>query len=203
VTDQVTDWQQHYLDDIRAAFLAQKNSAERAIAQLGDDIWGDAGNAGNAGDAGDAGDVGDVGDGGDGGDGEDNSVAVLMKHVGGNLHSRWTRPFETDGEKADRDRDGEFVVEGDTVDSIREAWDRGWQVLDEALTSLRPSDMPRPVRIRGERLSLVQALHRSLAHTAQHVGQIILLAKQRRGADWETLSIPRGESARYLQRPPA
>lgn len=173
-----SDWSSDYLADIRDAFAAQRRAAERALGQLSDDeLFSSAG-------------------------AEDNSVAVLMKHVGGNLRSRWTRPFDTDGEKPDRERDSEFVVENDTSDSVRAVWDRGWRVLEETLEVCGPDDVVRTVRIRNEPMPLFRALHRSLAHTAQHVGQIIMLAKQHRGADWQTLSIPRGESARYLERPP-
>ena len=168
-----------FLADILTAFRAQRQSAEKAIAQLApDDLFHVAG-------------------------GDDNSIAVLMKHVGGNLRSRWTQPFETDGEKPDRNRDGEFEAEQDTPDTIRAVWDEGWNVLEHTLTALRPADITQVVRIRGEEIPLMSALHRSLAHTAQHVGQIVLLAKHQRGGDWQTLSIPRGESAKYLQRPPA
>jgi hypothetical protein len=170
MTESETSLASEFLTDILSTFLAQKQTAEKAIAQLEpDDLFSAAGV-------------------------EDNSMAVLMKHVGGNLRSRWTRPFDTDGEKADRNRDGEFIAEQDTADSIRTVWDQGWGILEQTLSALRPIDVKRTVRIRGEQIQLVSALHRSLAHTAQHVGQIVLLAKHQRGGDWQTLSIPRGES---------
>ena len=133
---------------------------------------------------------------------EDNSIAVLMKHVGGNLRSRWSEPFTTDGEKPDRNRDGEFVVAADDAASVRAGWENGWSVLEALLGSLSEQDLQRSVRIRGEELSLITALQRSLAHTAQHVGQIILLAKRWKGSEWQTLSIPRGESEKYTSAPP-
>src|SRR5690606_5792830 len=127
-----------------------------------------------------------------------NSVAVLMKHVGGNLRSRWTGFLTTDGEKPDRDRDSEFAIgPDDSRDRILDRWQEGWRCLEDALRSLDPADLERTVHIRGEPHTVPQALHRSLAHTAQHTGQIVLLAKHLCGSAWRTLSIPRGQSAAY------
>jgi hypothetical protein len=131
-----------------------------------------------------------------------NSVAALMKHIGGNLKSRWTDPLTTDGEKPGRNRDGEFEVDDDDVAELQRVWEEGWAVLVATLGGLEPADLRREVVIRGEGLPLVRALQRSLAHTAQHVGQIVLLARLWRGAEWQTLSIPRGRSAEFLRRPP-
>jgi hypothetical protein len=171
-------WRQHFLDDVREAFLAQRTAAERALAQVSDtDLFRTVGP-------------------------EDNSIAVLLRHVGGNLRSRWTEPFTTDGEKPDRNRDREFIVEGDSPADVRAVWDAGWAVLDETLRQMLPQDLDRNVHIRSEPLALTKALHRSLAHTAQHVGQIILLGKQWRGAEWNTLTIPRGQSGQFLSSPP-
>lgn len=172
------DWRVQYIADIREAFLLQRKLAERAIAQLEEQQLFRAAGA------------------------EDNSIAVLMKHVGGNLRSRWTEPFTTDGEKPDRMRDEEFVVERDDVDAVRGIWNRGWAAAAGTLDALGPADLERTLHIRGEPHTLFKALHRSLAHTAQHVGQIILLAKHAKGADWSTLSIPRGRSAEFLVKPP-
>jgi hypothetical protein len=156
-----------YLADVRDVFLLQRDLTERAIDQLDQaDLFRVAG-------------------------AQDNSIAVLLKHVGGNLRSRWTQPFDTDGEKPDRNRDGEFETGPETVADIRRVWDEGWQILDATLSALRPADLNRSLQIRGEPHRLIPALHRSLAHTAQHVGQIILLAKQWQGPEWKTLSIPR------------
>ena len=155
------------LADIRDAFSLQRSLAERAIAQLdGAQLFRTAGD-------------------------DDNSIAVLMKHIGGNLRSRWTEPFTTDGEKPDRDRDSEFIVDTDDAVSVRGVWDRGWSVLDATLAAMTPADLQRTVTIRGEANTATKALVRSLAHTSQHVGQIILLARQWRGMEWQTLSIPR------------
>lgn len=172
------DWRTQYLADIHAAFQLQRTLAERALAQLDEQqLFRTHGP-------------------------DDNSIAVIMKHVGGNLRSRWTEPFTTDGEKPDRMRDEEFVVERDDAAAVRSVWERGWAIAEATLGALQPADLGRTLSIRGEPHSLVKALHRSLAHTAQHVGQIILLAKQWSGEQWSTLSIPRGRSAEYLARPP-
>lgn len=155
------------LTDMKRAFTAQKDLADRAVAQLSDqDVFRAL-------------------------DDESNSIAVIMKHVGGNLRSRWTDFLTTDGEKPDRDRDGEFEVAAPSRIEITKLWDLGFLTLSMTLETLQPEDLKRTVHIRGEPLSAVQALNRSLAHTAQHVGQIILLAKHWRGAQWQTLSIAR------------
>lgn len=127
-------------------------------------------------------------------DAEANSIAIIMKHVGGNLHSRWTDFLTTDGEKPDRKRDEEFIAVTDTRASVTILWERGWNTLDATLQSLSPADLVKPVSVRGEALPAVQQMNRSLAHTAQHCGQIILLAKHLAGAQWRTLSIPRAQS---------
>jgi hypothetical protein len=124
-------------------------------------------------------------------DPESNSVAVLLKHVGGNLRARWSGFPDSDGE-AGRDRDAEFErAEGDTRLSILAAWEEGWRTLFAKLGSLRPGDLERTVRIRAEQLGAVEALVRNFGHTAQHVGQILFLAKHLVGPGWESLSIPR------------
>jgi hypothetical protein len=125
-------------------------------------------------------------------DADANSVAVLMKHVGGNLRSRWTDAFTTDGEKPDRNRDGEFEPgAGETRKGVEGRWAAGWAAVDGLLGSLTDGDFGRPVVIRGETLTLARALTRSLGHTAGHVHQIVFLAKHWRGPSWQTLSLPR------------
>ena len=124
-------------------------------------------------------------------DGEANSIAIIMKHVGGNLKSRWRDFLSTDGEKPDRNRDGEFETGQETRDVVLRVWNDGFAQLEASLQSLTPADLERDIMIRGESLSVVQAIHRNLAHTAHHVGQIVMLAKHWRGPDWQTLSIPR------------
>jgi hypothetical protein len=130
-------------------------------------------------------------------DAESNSLAVIVKHIGGNLRSRWTDFLTSDGEKADRDRDSEFIAETDTRESLTELWDAGWQALFDALEALKTEDFGRTVKIRGEDFSVVKAMNRSLAHTAYHVGQIAFLAKHFRSSDWKTLSVPRGGSGEF------
>lgn len=137
-------------------------------------------------------------------DPETNSIAVIMKHVGGNLRSRWTEPFTSDGEKPWRDRDGEFV-DGFAADaSGREAleaqWRAGWGVLEGALGSFADADLARTVRIRGEAHTLALALTRSLSHVAYHGGQIVQLARTlagRHGLAWSTLTVARGGSKEF------
>ena len=126
-------------------------------------------------------------------DSEANSVATLMKHIGGNLHSRW-RDFRTsDGEKADRHRDSEFEPV-ESREGIVEIWTRGWTTLDDALVGLTAADISGHVVIRGEQIPLPRALTRNLSHVAGHVHQLVLLAKHWAGPSWKTLSIPRGMS---------
>ncbi|MDX2016739.1 MAG: DinB family protein [Planctomycetota bacterium] len=137
-------------------------------------------------------------------DAETNSIAVVMKHVAGNLRSRWTEPFTTDGEKPDRNRDEEFVDNFPAGDAGRDAifahWAHGWGALEATLATLRDEDLGRTLTIRSELHTLAQALTRSLAHTAYHTGQIVQVARalaSRRGLAWSTLTIPRGGSQEF------
>ncbi len=164
---------QNYLADTLETFCSYKSLAEKAMAQVSDEEFFRAL------------------------DDEANSVAAIAKHIGGNLRSRWTDFLTTDGEKPDRDRDSEFVADADTRQSLNEVWETGWQALFSTLESLSPEDCGRTVRIRGEDYTVVKALNRALAHTASHVGQIILLAKHLRAEQWKTLSIPRNKSAAF------
>ncbi len=128
--------------------------------------------------------------------GEENSIAVIMKHLSGNMRSRWTDPFTSDGEKPDRNRDGEFeMAAADTREALLARWEEGWRILFDALTPLKEADLDRTVTIRGERFPALHAVNRALSHTASHVGQIILLAKHFAGPNWRTLSIPRRKPA--------
>jgi hypothetical protein len=164
------------LSDVLREFTNQRELAERAMQQVDDDQFFRA-----------------LGD-------EENSIAIIAKHVGGNLRSRWTDFLTTDGEKPDRDRDGEFEMQAESRQAVMDVWTKGFSALENTLRALTPSDLQATVRIRGEELSAVRALNRSLAHTAQHAGQIILLAKHLRGPEWNTLSIPRtrkGHSSRH------
>jgi hypothetical protein len=157
-----------YLEDVRSQFQKMKKLAEDAIAQAKDDEL-----------------VRRL-------DPEANSIALIMRHMAGNLRSRFTDFLTTDGEKPDRNRDGEFEESGQmTRRNILDDWESGWRVLFAALATLTPGDMLRDVFIRGERHTVMQALDRQLTHHSYHVGQIVFLAKHLRSAEWRTLSIPR------------
>ena len=133
-------------------------------------------------------------------DQEANSLAVLVKHVGGNLRSRWTAFRTTDGEKPDRDRDGEFLAAGLSRREVEAIWASGWHAVEQAVGGLSAEELGATIHIRGEPTTIGRALTRSLAHTAGHVHQIILLARHWQGAEWQTLSIPRGQSEQFRQR---
>lgn len=164
----------HYLEDVLLEFRKQKRLAGRGIEQLTDDqLFAQL-------------------------DPEANSIAVLMKHMAGNMRSRWTDFLTTDGEKPDRNRDGEFEMEpGTTRATVLEWWEDGWRRVFDAIQPLTPDDLQRTVAIRAEPHTVVQAINRQLTHYGQHVGQIILLAKHLRGEDWRTLSIARGQSKAF------
>lgn len=128
-------------------------------------------------------------------DAESNSIAILMKHLGGNMRSRWTDFLTTDGEKPDRHRDAEFEHAPGSSDAQALAiWEEGWRCAFDGVTALQAEDLLRQVRIRGEAHTVVQAIHRQMTHTAYHVGQIVMLAKHVGSDRWRTLSIPRGQS---------
>ena len=125
-------------------------------------------------------------------DPESNSVAVIVQHVAGNMMSRWTEFLTTDGEKPDRNRDAEFVLaEGSTRDKLLALWEKGWTRLFDTVGALTTADLDRRISIRGQPLSVVDAIQRQLTHYGQHVGQIVYIAKHRRWRTWESLSIPR------------
>jgi hypothetical protein len=167
MTEQIIE---NYKTDTLEAFRNYKKMAERAIEQVAADEYFKAIDA------------------------ESNSIAVIVKHIGGNLRSRWTDFLTTDGEKADRHRDSEFISDTDTRAFLNELWETGWNALFGTLESLKTEDFSKTVKIRGEEFSVVKAINRSLAHTAYHIGQITFLAKHFRASDWKTLSIPRGQS---------
>ena len=128
-------------------------------------------------------------------DSNSNSLAVIVKHVGGNLRSRFRDFLTTDGEKPDRDRDGEFEMrEPASREQILGWWNDGWAVALASIETLVPEDLDRTVTIRGEPHTVLQAINRQIAHYAQHIGQIVFLAKHLRSSEWQTLSIPRGRS---------
>jgi len=129
-----------------------------------------------------------------------NSIAAIVWHVAGNLASRFTDFLHSDGEKPWRDRDSEFVERSVSRADLLEKWESGWSVLASALADLADEQLPAVVSIRGAPLSVLEALHRSLAHTSYHVGQIVFLAKSFRGREWRSLSIPPGGSAEFNKR---
>ena len=165
---------QNYLDDSRSAMRAYKKLAEKALAQLKDDEFFVTL------------------------DEESNSVAVIMKHMAGNMLSRWTDFLTSDGEKPDRNRDMEFVIESHTTkEDVIAYWERGWKCVFDALEPLGPEDCEKTVLIRGEKHTIVQAINRQLMHYAYHIGQIVYLAKHFRSAEWTSLSVPRNRSAEF------
>ncbi len=133
-------------------------------------------------------------------DAEANSIAVLVKHMAGNMRSRWTGFLTSDGEKPDRHRDEEFVITPLTTRAhVMAWWERGWQCVFDAIEPLQPRDLLRTVHIRGRDHTVLQAISRQLLHYAGHVNQIVLLAKHYRGAGWKSLSIPKGQSETYAE----
>jgi hypothetical protein len=127
-----------------------------------------------------------------------NSMAVIVKHVAGNLRSRFRDFLTTDGEKPDRDRDSEFEIpERVSRDTILQWWEDGWSTVLGTIGSLTVEDLTRTVTIRGEAFAVAEALNRSVTHTAYHVGQMVYLARHFAGAAWKSLTIPKGESAKY------
>lgn len=165
---------QHYLEDSIASLRAYRKLAEKALDQLTDEEFFVTL------------------------DEEANSVAVIMKHMAGNMFSRWTDFLTTDGEKPNRNRDMEFVIERDTAKAaVLDYWQRGWQCVFDALEPLTGEDLGKTVMIRGESHTVIQAINRQLMHYANHIGQIVFLAKHFRSAQWESLSVPRNRSAEF------
>jgi Protein of unknown function (DUF1572) len=167
----MTDFRVLYVDEAFRSLRGHKRLADDAIAQLSDEQFFAAP------------------------DPESNSVAVIMKHLAGNMRSRFTDFLTTDGEKPDRHRDSEFVMQGGAKrDEVIGDWEQSWQFVFDTLNSLQPEDLERSVTIRGEPHSVLQAVNRQVAHYAYHVGQIVFLAKHWKGAEWKTLSVPKGQS---------
>lgn len=162
-----------YLAEVRRVFARQQALAERALAQVNDEHFFDAPGP------------------------DENSIAIIVKHMGGNMRSRWRDFLATDGEKPDRDRDGEFELRGESRQAVMERWQQGWQVLFSAIEGLGPDDVLREVRIRGEAHTVLQAIERQVDHYAYHVGQVVQLARHFAGTRWETLSIARGASQQF------
>ena len=176
MTTEKNDVCKDMIDGAIASFRSNKGWADKAIAQLSDDKLHVAL------------------------DPNTNSIAVIMKHVAGNLLSRWTDFLTTDGEKPWRNRDDEFVDTLDSRDELIAYWDSGWQRLFDSLSSLSSDELAKSVTIRGELHSVPLAIQRSLAHCAYHVGQIMLIARILAGDHWTTITIPRVASANFNQR---
>jgi hypothetical protein len=166
---------QYWLADVLIQFRKQKDMAEKAMAQLDDaQLFASI-------------------------DDEANSVAVIVKHVAGNMRSRWTDFLTSDGEKATRHRDAEFEMTPTTTRAeVMGWWEDGWRRVFAALEPLGEADLMRQVTIRREAMTVIQAIDRQVNHYANHIGQIVFLAKHLRGRAWKTLSIPRGQSEQYL-----
>lgn len=130
-------------------------------------------------------------------DSESNSIAVIIKHLSGNMISRWTNFLTTDGEKLTRNRDFEFVDDHQTREQLMESWNKGWKVFLDTLNSLNEDDLMKTITIRAEKLTVTQALNRQTAHYAYHIGQIVFLAKQIKNTEWKSLSIPKNKSAEF------
>ena len=166
--------EQAYLNDAMVQLRKLKAQADKALAQIGDDQF-----------------FATL-------DPEANSIALIMKHMAGNMRSRWTDFLTSDGEKPDRDRDREFEqAPADTRGSITALWETGWKLVFDTVASLSPSDLQKNVSVRGEAHSVLEAINRQLTHYAGHVGQIVLLAKHYAGPRWQSLSIPRGQSKSF------
>jgi hypothetical protein len=165
---------EHYLEDALYTFRYYKQLAERAFAQISDEDF-----------------FRTIDD-------ESNSIAVNIKHMAGNMLSRWTDFLTTDGEKPERNRDLEFVMLPETMKADMLAyWEKGWQVTFDAVEPLNADDLMRTVTIRGQVHTVVQAIDRQMAHYAYHVGQIVYLAKHFKSSDWQTLSVPKNKSAEF------
>lgn len=133
-------------------------------------------------------------------DEEMNSIAIIVKHMAGNMRSRWTNFLTSDGEKPDRNRDTEFINPPETRAALLQMWNEGWQRVFDALEPLSDSDLERKVTIRGEPHSVMQAISRQIGHYAYHCGQIVFLAKLFKASDWKSLSVPRNKSAEFNKR---
>jgi uncharacterized damage-inducible protein DinB len=165
-----------YIRDAEVTFRYYKSLAERAMAQISDEALSVALDA------------------------ESNSIATIIKHMSGNMRSRWTDFLNSDGEKPDRNRDTEFEAPPETRDEILAMWETGWQYVFDALAPLTDADLGRSVTIRSQPHSVMQAIQRQMAHYSYHVGQIVFLAKHFGHAQWKSLSVPRGGSAEMNAR---
>jgi hypothetical protein len=165
-----------YIEDSLAVFRQYKKHAEGAMAQVTDEQL-----------------MATL-------DEESNSIAIIVKHMAGNMRSRWTDFLTSDGEKPDRNRDSEFVEPAETRDVLMKQWEAGWACLFGALEPLTEADLGRKITIRGEAHSVMQAINRQMGHYAMHCGQIVFLAKHLAHAKWKPLTVPRNRSAEFNQR---
>jgi hypothetical protein len=169
-----TDLAAHYLDEARRQMRGHKRMGEGAMAQLRDEDFFVTLDA------------------------ESNSVAILVKHLAGNMRSRFTDFLTSDGEKPDRFRDREFEVTGATTRAdVMKWWEEGWACVFTAIEAIKTEDVLRTVTIRREPHTVLQAINRQIAHYAAHIGQIVFLAKHLRSTEWKTLTIPRGKSEEF------
>ncbi len=175
----MSDLAAHYLDEARRQMRGHKRMGEGAMSQLNDaDFFAVL-------------------------DPESNSVAILVKHLAGNMRSRFTDFLTSDGEKPDRFRDTEFEITAATTRAdVIKWWEEGWDFVFTAIDGLKPEDVMRTVTIRGEAHTVLQAINRQIAHYAAHVGQIVFLAKHLRSSEWTTLTIPRGKSEEFKKVTP-
>jgi len=164
---------QNYLDSAKAEFIKLKVMGDKTFAQL------------------------DTADFHYRQDPESNSIAVIIRHLSGNMISRWTDFLTTDGEKPDRNRDQEFEEKEQSKEALLQSWEAGWKVFIDTLNALSPDDMLKEITIRSEKHTVIQAINRQLTHYGYHIGQIVYLAKHIRAAAWQTLSIPRYKSAEF------
>lgn len=165
---------QHYLEDVLNTFRDYKKLAEGAIAQTSDEDFFRAP------------------------DPESNSIAIVVKHLAGNMLSRWTDFLNTDGEKPSRNRDQEFVMSPETSRAeMLEYWNKGWKAVFTAIEPLTAEDLMRTITIRGQEHTVIQAINRQLSHYSSHIGQIVFLAKLFKSSQWTTLSVPKNRSAEF------
>ena len=162
-----------YLESVKKQFLYYKTLGEKAIEQLEQDQIFVSINE------------------------DTNSIATIVKHISGNMLSRWTDFLTTDGEKEWRNRDSEFENEIQSKEEVLVIWNRGWNCFFDALNGLQPEDLSKIVYIRNEGHTVIEAINRQLAHYPYHIGQIVFYAKQLKNSDWESLSIPRNKSKNY------
>jgi hypothetical protein len=174
----MNDVASHYLDEAHRQFRGHKRLAEGAMAQLKDhELFLTL-------------------------DPESNSIAIIVKHMAGNMRSRFTDFLTTDGEKPDRNRDQEFDLGPATRADLTKMWEEGWTRVFQTIEALKPEDVMRKVTVRGEPHTVLQAINRQIAHYAYHTGQIVFVAKHIRSGKWKSLTIPRGKSEDYKTAPP-